>query len=138
MIRQHICIPQYNWCVDILYNVRPKDTDYILGKLWDMGCSQRDMRHAEDLLLSGIPNEGLTYSDKRNGTTLICIGHTTSIGEFINSLHHEINHLEAHICEAYGINMHSEDAAYLSGDLAQIIYQDAMKTALRLFYRING
>jgi hypothetical protein len=38
--------------------------------------------------------------------------------EFINTYNHEKNHVEMHICEKLDIDPYSEEAAYLSGDLA--------------------
>lgn len=70
MISQRVSVPNCDWLVDIFYDVRPINADVILDKLWDMGCAQEHMYHVEDLLRSGTPNQGLTYSDKRNRHTL--------------------------------------------------------------------
>lgn len=135
MLRQnHVCLPQYDWCVDILYDVKPKDAGYVLDKLYEMGCSKRDLYEAEDLLVSGVNNQGLTFSDKRGHHTLMVIGHASSIGEFLNSCGHELFHLKLHICEYYGINPHSEQAAYLSGDLTEAIFENAILHAKQYLY----
>lgn len=133
MLPQKINIPSCDWNVDILYDARPHDADMILSMLWRMGCAQRHMYKAEDLLKSGIPNQGLTYSDKYSRHTLIVIGHASDVFECINSISHEVNHLEAHICEHFSIDMHSEEAAYLSGEIKEIIARSAWAAARRIF-----
>ncbi len=133
MIHQTINIPSCEWNVDILYDARPHDADMILNMLWRMGCARRHLYKAEDLLKSGVPNQGLTYSDKYKRHTLIVIGHTSDVFECINSISHEVNHLEAHICEHFGIGMHSEEAAYLSVELKEIIARNAWYNVKRIF-----
>lgn len=56
----------------------------------------------------------------------------SSIGEFINTFEHEKNHLEMHICEALDINPYSEEAAHMSGDLAQLILEEALCSIVEL------
>lgn len=125
MIRQHLCLPKYQWCVDIYYDARPKDTDRILDLLWKLGCPERDMYKAEDLVSSGVPNEGLTYSNRHERKTLIIVTAVTDPFEFINSLSHEKQHLEQAICRADGMNPYGEDVAYLSGDISMALARNA-------------
>lgn len=134
MIKQHLCLKDYDWCVDILYDVKPKDAGYVLDKLYEMGCSKRDLYEAEDLLISGVDNQGLTFSDKRKHHTLMVIGHASSIGQLLNSISHEKNHLEMHVCEYYGIDPHGETASYLSGDIAEAIFENAILHAKNFLY----
>lgn len=133
MIRQHVCLHKIGWCVDICYDVRPTNANAILDELWNMGCPQRHLYKAERLLKSGIANEGLTYTDHDNKHTLIVIGHVSDIFQCINSLEHESNHLEMHICEHFGINPFSEKASYLSGDIKEAIARNAWRTMKSLF-----
>lgn len=136
MIPQHLCLKKYGWCVDIYYDVKPADTDRILDLLWDLGCPQRDMYKAEDLLSSGVPNEGLTYSNKREHRTLIVVGHATSIGEWLSTISHEVNHLADHISQYYGIPYASEENAYLVGDIAKAIYDNALSYVSQIARRL--
>lgn len=41
-------------------------------------------------------------------------------------------HLEMHICEALDINPYSEEAAHMSGDLAQLILEEALYSIVEL------
>lgn len=133
MIRQHVCLHKYDWCIDIIYDARHKDAERITRWLYDMGCPVKHIREAYDLLESGVPNEGLTYSDKKHRHTLVVVGHASDLFGALNTLEHEINHLETHICEYYDIDMHSETAAYLSGDIKEVIARNAWATMRKLF-----
>lgn len=133
MIRQHICLDNIQWCVDIYYDVKPKDTDYILELLWDLGCPQRDMYKAEDLISSGVPNEGLTYSNRHKRKTLIVVTEVTDPFQFINSLSHEKQHLEQAICKADGLDPYGEPIAYLSGDISMALAKNAWGAMRDLF-----
>lgn len=133
MITQKVKIPNYNWTVDIFYDAKPKDADYILDTLWDMGCAKRHLGRAERLLKSGTPDEGLTYSNAKERHTLVVVGHASDLFSALNTLEHETNHLEMHICEEYGIDPYGEDAAYLSGDIKEAIARNAWLTMRKLF-----
>ena len=133
MIAQRVHLHEYDWVVDILYDARPKNADEIVERLWDMGCPEQHLYKAGRLLRSGVPNEGLTYTDHENRHTLVVVGHTTDIFQCINSLEHESNHLEMHICEHFGIDPYSEKAAYLSGDIKEAIARNAWLTMRKIF-----
>lgn len=133
MISQHCCIPVADWCVDIFYDVRPKNADEILDRLWDLGCRQRHLYKAERLLRSGVANEGLTFSNKNKHYTLIVITRASSIGEFISTTIHEVDHMVDHISQHYNIPYDSEENSYLIGDIAKTIYEDAVKSAIKIY-----
>ena len=133
MIHQHCCIPSAKWCVDVFYDVRPNNADEILDELWDLGCAERYMYKAERLLRSGVSNEGLTYSNKQEHRTLIVITRASSVGEFISTTIHEVDHMVDHISQYYNIPYDSEENSYLIGDIAKTIYEDAVKKAIKLF-----
>lgn len=132
MIRQHVCLP-CDWCVDICYDARPKDADYVLDRLWNMGCAEQHLYKAERLLKSGVPNEGLTYSNPRKRKSLIVIKTVSSPLELCNSLLHEVDHLQVAICKADGLRTDGEDAAYLMGDISAAIARNAWMTMRKLF-----
>ncbi len=75
---------------------------------------------------------GLTFSSFDNHMTIIVIHKASSIAEFLNTLVHEKNHLEMHLCEALDINPYSEEAAHLSGNLAQQMFEDALESIVEL------
>ena len=133
MLRQRVNLQKCDWLVDIFYDARPKDADNIIDRLWDMGCPERHLYKAEILLKSGVPNEGLTYSNKREHRTLIVITHASSIGEYISTIVHEVDHMVDHISQYYNIPYDSEENSYIIGDIAKMIYEDAVKNAIKIF-----
>lgn len=84
--------------------------------------SRFDYTVAEDNLLSGRVNEGLCYSNYRNHASVLVISGTSSPEQFMNSLIHEIRHLERHIEQAYNIDPYSEEAAYLAGHIGEMMF----------------
>lgn len=133
MIRQRVYLHKCDWLVDIYYDARPSNADEILDALWEFGCAREHLYKAESLLKSGVPNEGLTYSNKYERRTLIVITHASSIGEFISTTIHEVDHMVDHISQYYSIPYDSEENSYLIGDVAKTIYEDAVKNAIKIF-----
>lgn len=133
MIRQCCVIPSEDWKVDIFYDARPKNADEILDELWDLGCEQRHLYKAEQLLRSGVANEGLTYSNPYERRSIVVIGHTDDCFQFINSLSHEKQHIEQAICKADRLDPYGEDIAYISGDISQNLARNAWLTMRKLF-----
>lgn len=137
MIAQRIFVDRYSWVVDIFYDVKPHNAPAIIDRLADMGCSMHNLCHADDLIRSGIPNQGLTYTDNEEKHTLVAIGHATTAGAFFNTLSHELSHAVDGISRHYGINPYSEENAYLTGDLSELIWNDAIQCAKKLWRSIN-
>lgn len=133
MVRQRVKLYQYDWDVEILYDVHPKNANEILDILWDMGCPRQHMGKAERLLKSGIPNEGLTYSNPWERKSVIVICHVSSPLELANSLLHECDHLQVAILKADGLRTDGEDAAYLMGNITEAIARNAYYTMRKLF-----
>lgn len=136
MIRQRVDIPAADWLVDIFYDVRPSDAECVADSLYRMGCPEKHIRKAYQLVRSGVPNQGLTYSDRQSRHTLIVVGHASDLFSAFNTLEHESNHLEIHICEEYGIDPYSEEASYLSGDIKESIARNAWLTMRKIFLSI--
>lgn len=133
MIRQRVDIPAADWLVDIFYDVRPSDAECVADSLYRMGCPKKHIHKAYQLVRSGVPNQGLTYSDRQNHHTLIVVGHASSIGELISTTIHEVDHLTDHISQYYNIPYDSEENSYIIGDVAKTIYEDAVKKAIKIF-----
>ncbi len=133
MIYQRIYIPSCDWEVCIAYDARPKDADYIIDKLIDMGCPNKYLYKAERLLKSGNPNEGLTYSNKRCRETFIVIGHVTDPFQLIDTISHEKQHLEQAICLADQLDPYGEDIAYISGNVSAALARNAWHNMKKFF-----
>ena len=122
MKRQRIYVEDYDWVVEVFYDTRREDAPEILSVLRRYGCSGSDLINSRDSLTNGQPNTGLTYSNSWRRESVMVIGATSSLAEFLNTWQHEMTHLQRHICKEFDINPYSEEAAYLAGGLAQQMY----------------
>lgn len=133
MIAQDIFLHNADWNVEIYYDARPKDADAIISQLWVTGCPDRHLVKARRLIESGVPNEGLTYSNPHKRKSIMVIGHTGCVFQFFDTLSHEKQHLEQAICKADGLDPYGERIAYLSGDISQAIARNALKSMRKMF-----
>lgn len=123
MIRQTIILPEYgDWEIFAYFSVSGYWTDEIMEKLWDIGCDGNHALKAYRNLSSGDLNTGLCYSNYHQHRSVVVIAKTTSAAEFLNSLHHELCHLTAHIGKVYNLDPVGEDVAYLSGKISMQMY----------------
>lgn len=122
MIHQEITIPRYDWHVYAYYAVDCYYIDEIVSRLRELGCDDNFLRIAERNMACGNLDHGLTYSNIKASESVMVVGLASSAEQFLNSLAHELFHLVNHICEARGIDIGSEEAAYLMGDTAQQCY----------------
>ena len=53
------------------------------------------------------------------------------VEEFIDTYNHEKNHVEMHMCKEFGIDPYSEEAAYLSGQLAKKLFRVMLKSLIK-------
>lgn len=67
-------------------------------------------------------NSGFTATDYSKRVSVVAIGLTTDKNEFINTIVHEVKHVQSHICKYYNIPEDSEDAAYLIGFITMKMY----------------
>lgn len=93
MIRQDFTIAGY-WQVTVVYNV------------W-----------------LGDYNTGFTKTYFHKKKSIVGIGVTDSKEQFINTIVHEIKHLQSHICEYYNVSEKGEQAAYLIGYIAMKMFK---------------
>lgn len=124
MFAAQLHIPDYDWNVIMYFDVTPRNTDEVLAALRDIDCPRGIMRECGRQIDGGECNEGFTYSNFKRKTTIISIGRVDSLAEFFNTFSHEQGHLVAHIAECFGISMHSEEAAYLKGDITEMLYYE--------------
>ena len=65
------------------------------------------------------------------------INKPSSVEEFIDTYNHEKNHVEMHMCKEFGIDPYSEEAAYLSGQLAKKLFRVMLKSLIKNQYSYN-
>ena len=131
-IRQNFKLRDLDWHVFIYYTVNEDYKREILDMLEGFKCSDNIMESIFNNLDNACEDTGFTYSNFRNRCSVVVIHKASSIGEFINTFEHEKNHLEMHICEALDINPYSEEAAHMSGNLAQLILEEAFSYIVEL------
>ena len=133
MIQQNLHIEEIGWNLRIFYC--PKTTSQrsvVLQCLYNAGCTGMNFRRAMTLLGSGAVNTGLIFSNKIERNTIIVVGRSSDIAEFVNTLTHEINHFIEHVMEALHIQSETEDEAYFTGELFELLYRDAVSSVLPL------
>lgn len=104
------------WTIDFLFAETKYDIEGIVSCLRHAEAPRRIIDQAVDLMDEGSPNTGFTYTNARVFRAVVCIGPTTSGGEFQNTLVHEIHHLAVAIARELGVDLEGETPAYLAGD----------------------
>lgn len=122
MIRQTIYIDKLGWLVYAYFYKTKYDVDEIMEKLFDLGCDSKTAWEAYENLSSDSLNTGLCYSNYKGKQSVMVVGKTSCAAELFNSFHHELKHLESHISKVFQFDPLGEDAAYLSGELAMIMF----------------
>lgn len=131
-MRQNFKLKKYDWNISIYYTVNDTDKKDIIEMLESLKCSSKVLDSIKNNLNNACVDTGFTYSNYCENHSILVIHKASSIGEFINTFEHEKNHLEMHICEALDINPYSEEAAHLSGLLAQVILEEALYSIVEL------
>lgn len=127
MIIQNIYLEDWDWHITVYYAVDKYYTDDILEELELIGCSKMELTRAENVLINGYYNTGLTYSNIKNRCSVVVIGITTSPEEFQNTFDHEKGHLAMHISSALKIDPFGEEYQYLTGAIGQKMFKIARK-----------
>lgn len=127
MIRQEIYIRRYDWRVVVYYDSHWEDAPTILRELDRYGVDDRTYYRAAQNLNGGLPDTGLTYTDKTRRLSVMVLSHTSSKEEFANTLVHEIIHFAEHIAEALGMDYEGEAIAYVGGELARSMHPVAAR-----------
>jgi Zn-dependent peptidase ImmA (M78 family) len=121
VIRQELFIEKYDWHLVILYNAN-LNLSAVADELWNMKCPAKiAIRAIKEVITK--KNNGFCFTNDLIKSTLMCIAEADSDEEFVNTIVHELKHLQSHICSYYGIDETSEEAAYLIGDTAEELYR---------------
>ena len=131
-MKQSFKIKKYNWSIVIYYTVNDEESKEIIDKLEDLHCNSKTLESIKRNLEDAKVDTGFAYSSYNKQYSIVVIHKASSIGKFINTFEHEKNHLEMHICEALDINPYSEEAAHMSGNLAQLILEEALYSIVEL------
>lgn len=121
MIAQYIKLGEKGWNVLVYYGVYQEDFLEVEDALKQLGCSNRDVRQSLKVLTK--QNTGFTFSNSEYKMSIVCIGPSSDVSQFVNTAIHEAKHVQSHVCSYYDIPEDSEDAAYLIGYLVQRMYK---------------
>ena len=125
MIHYEVYFDKYKWSVEVFIILSEANINSILDSVRKIRGSEKELEMAYKNLMEDY-NSGFTYSNPKYQKSIMVINRSSSMEEFINTYNHEKNHVEMHICEELGIDPYSEDAAYLSGELAQHLFLPAV------------
>lgn len=125
MIHYTVYFEKYNWEIEVYLILENANINQILDSLVKMNCQDKILKLAHSNIHKSY-DSGFTYTDMQQRKSLMVINKSSNMQEFINTYNHEKNHVEMHICEANNIDPYSEQAAYLSGDLAQKLFLPAI------------
>ena len=125
MIHYEVYFDKYRWSVEVFIILSKPDIKAIMDSVKQMEGSKKVIESAYTNLQEPY-NSGFTYSSSKYRKSIMVINRSSSMEEFINTYNHEKNHVEMHICEELGIDPYSEEAAYLSGNMAQQLFLPAV------------
>ena len=121
MIAQYIQLGKRGWNVLVYYGVHEEDFIEVEDALKQLGCSPTDVRKSLKVLRRN--NTGFTFSNSDYKMSIVCVGPSSDVSQFVNTAIHEAKHVQSHICSYYDIPEDGEDAAYLIGYLVQRMYK---------------
>ena len=121
MIKRIINIKDY-WTIIIFLNINYNKYNIIEDELLKLNASYDVIDEIYDTI-SFDYNKAFAYTNLKLRTSLIGINKTTDIEEMLDSIVHEVDHVQADICEYYNVPLNSEDAAYLIGYIIKLLYR---------------
>ena len=117
---QHLQLSKYGWRLIVFYDIHPNDLEEVIITLWEYGCPNKDLKTVALVLQN--KNTGFTYTHPTGRFSIMGIGWATSEKEFINTIVHEIKHLQSDICNYYSWRHDDEQASLVAGDIAGTMY----------------
>jgi hypothetical protein len=107
------------WAFIFAYNIGEDNLDEIGEWIEALGASRKEIKRTQRLLQT--PNKGFTFSKESLRMSVVCIGNTTSLEQWWDTLSHEIDHLQDAVMQYYDISPGTEDAAWLQGYIMRLI-----------------
>ncbi len=102
-----------SWGIIFCYDFDFLDVDEMSAIMDSFGVSEREISRAIRILL-GI-NTGMTISRSDLKMSVVFISEASSFEQFMDSISHEIDHIQASILDYYMIPQGGEDGAWLQG-----------------------
>ena len=120
MIKSVINIAGY-WSIVLFVDVDYNKFDIIESALTDILAPISVIDEIYDKISYKL-NFGVTFTNIKYKTSVVCINKTTTREELINTISHEADHVQDAICDYYDVTLDSEQAAYLIGYLVGKMY----------------
>ena len=117
MIHYEVYFDKYRWSLEVFIILSRPDIAEIMSAVKRAGGSKKVIESASANLEEDF-DSGFTYSSSKYRKSIMVVNRSSSMEQFINTYNHEKNHVEMHICEELDIDPYSEEAAYLSGNMA--------------------
>lgn len=119
MKTEYIEIPQDNWGIVIIYDYDDTDWYDLAAVMESFKLQPHKIEEALDVLSE--PNTGMTISRFDIRMSAMFISNATSEKQWYNTAFHECKHVADAILDYYGVRYDSEEAAYLTGFMAEQI-----------------
>jgi hypothetical protein len=116
MIERYIDVDGY-WGILFCYDYDRYDYGRMSSIMDSFGLSEYKIIEAMEVLKK--KNTGMTISRSDLTMSVMFVSPATSYRQFIDTIAHELDHVQYAICRHYGVGQGSEDAAWLQGYLAR-------------------
>ena len=111
----------HHWTIWFLFSFDRYDMERIYDALLWADAPDSIISKVSENVYAGRLNEGFTYSEPSLRRTVFATGMAENGPEVLDSVVHEIFHIVQHIATEDGMDIYSEDAAYLAGDISREI-----------------
>lgn len=120
MIQTGFYIGERDWWIMASLDVVEKDLGDIFNALLACGCPDDEAQKA--CMILSRKNSGYTFTDLEGQYTLMFASSTDSTEEMFDTITHELKHATEHISGYFGVDPKSEEAAYLQGEIAKMMF----------------
>ena len=91
MIAQYIQLKDHVWNILVYYNVDKYDFVEVADSLKQIDCPKKDIKKSLNLLRR--KNTGFTFSNSDYKMSIICVGPSSDVSQFVNTAIHEAKHV---------------------------------------------
>ena len=101
------------WAFILAYNIGLGDLDELASWLEALGADDESITKACRVALG--TNSRFTFSNDNLRMSVMAISEASSVEQWLDTLVHEIDHLQKTICDYYDVALGTEESAYLQG-----------------------
>lgn len=124
MVTQGFSIGKRDWYIMCSYDINSeRELKEVKKTLLSAGLNRE--RADEAVWVLSMWNKGYTFTNFKDHLTLMFMSKATSAEQMYDSIQHELRHTVDHLCEYYGVQQGSEEAAYLQGEIGRKMFKAA-------------